>query len=140
MAAGLVLPFANTDAMNAHLAEIARTVAPGAHAVLRRENDPPDHFLILLILDGAGWQGATALKVPDNISLLHLPPYAPEPCVAKNSPPDCFLNAPHRSKTSGPTCAPTNSPSASSTPTTKSSMPAAPHGTSLPTTPKPSLP
>ena len=28
VAAGLVLPFANTDAMNAHLAEIARTVAP----------------------------------------------------------------------------------------------------------------
>jgi len=41
VAAGLVLPFADTAAMNAHLAEIARTVAPGAHA--------------LLVLDGAGW-------------------------------------------------------------------------------------
>ena len=50
--------------MNAHLAEIARTVAPGAHAVL--------------ILDGAGWHGARNLVVPDNISLLPLPPYAPE--------------------------------------------------------------
>ena len=40
VAAGLVLPVVNTAAMNAHLAEIARTVAPGAHA--------------LLILDGAG--------------------------------------------------------------------------------------
>ena len=28
VAAGLVLPFVNTAAMNAHLAEIARTVAP----------------------------------------------------------------------------------------------------------------
>ena len=64
VAAGLVLPFAHTEAMNAHLAEIARTVAPGAHAVL--------------VLDGAGWHGAKALTVPDNISLLHLPPYSPE--------------------------------------------------------------
>ncbi len=50
--------------MNAHLAEIARTVAPGAHA--------------LLILDGAGWHGSASLVVPDNISLLTLPPYSPE--------------------------------------------------------------
>lgn len=59
-----MLPFADTPAMNAHLAEIARTVAPGAHA--------------LLILDGAGWHGGKALAVPDNVSLLTLPPYAPE--------------------------------------------------------------
>ena len=64
IAAGLVLPFANTDAMNAHLAEIARIVSPGAHAVL--------------ILDGAGWHGSAALKIPDNLSLLILPPYSPE--------------------------------------------------------------
>lgn len=50
--------------MNAHLAEIARTVAPDAHA--------------LLILDGAGWHGARHLVVPDNITLLPLPPHAPE--------------------------------------------------------------
>ncbi|MEI4231452.1 transposase [Roseovarius sp. D22-M7] len=48
----------------AHLAEISRTVAEGAHAVL--------------VLDGAGWHGAKALKVPDTITLLPLPPYAPE--------------------------------------------------------------
>ena len=34
VAAGLLLPFVDTAAMNAPLAEIARTVAPGAHAVL----------------------------------------------------------------------------------------------------------
>lgn len=50
--------------MNAHLVEISRTVAPGAHAVL--------------VLDGAGWHGGSALDVPDNISLLTLPPYSPE--------------------------------------------------------------
>ena len=77
-AAGLVLPFVNTAAMNAHLAEIARTVAPGAHALIRRANSPPDCWLILLILDGAGWHGSNALVVPDNLSLLTLPPYSPE--------------------------------------------------------------
>ena len=64
VAAGLVLPVVNTEAMNAHLAEIARSVAPGAHA--------------LLVLDGAGWHGSAALAVPDNLSLLTLPPYSPE--------------------------------------------------------------
>jgi transposase len=66
---GLVLPFVSTEAMNAHLAEISRNVAVGAHAVL--------------ILDGAGWHGAgwhgaNALVIPDNLSLLTLPPYSPE--------------------------------------------------------------
>src|SRR5205814_9857104 len=34
IAAGLVLPRCNTAAMALHLAEISRTVTPGAHAVL----------------------------------------------------------------------------------------------------------
>ena len=51
--------------MNLHLAEISREVSAGAHAVL--------------VLDGAGWhQTGGELRVPGNISLLHLPPYAPE--------------------------------------------------------------
>ena len=51
--------------MNAHLAEISRQVAPGAHAVVT--------------LDGAGWhQPGGKLRVPDKISLLPLPPYSPE--------------------------------------------------------------
>jgi transposase len=63
--AGLVLPHANTTAMNLHLVEISRTVTPGAHAVL--------------VLDGAGWHKlGGALRLPDNISLLTLPPYSPE--------------------------------------------------------------
>ena len=32
----------------------------------------------MLVLDGAGWHGGADLAVPDNISLLKLPPYAPE--------------------------------------------------------------
>lgn len=62
--AGLVLPYVNTQAMNLHLEEISRQVAHGAHAVLT--------------LDGAGWHGARSLQVPDNISLLRQPSYAPE--------------------------------------------------------------
>ena len=50
--------------MELHLQEIGRAVAPGAHAVL--------------VLDGAGWHTSPALAVPDNVTLLHLPPYAPE--------------------------------------------------------------
>ena len=62
--AGLVLPFVNAGAMNLHLQEISRHVAPGAHAVL--------------VLDRAGWHGAAALTIPDNLSLLPLPSYSPE--------------------------------------------------------------
>ena len=63
--AALVLPRANTHAMNLHLAEISRNVAAGAHA--------------LLVCDGAGWHRTGGrLRVPENISLLRLPPYSPE--------------------------------------------------------------
>ena len=63
--AGLVLPSANTAAMNLHLQEVGRHVAPGAHAVL--------------VLDGAGWHGLAALgEIPRNLTLLPLPRYSPE--------------------------------------------------------------
>ena len=65
LALALVLPHADSQAMNLHLAEISTQVRPGAHAVL--------------ILDGAGWhQPGGRLRVPDNISLLPLPPYSPQ--------------------------------------------------------------
>jgi hypothetical protein len=63
-AAGLVLPFCNTWAMNLHLQEISLAVAPGAHAVL--------------LVDQAGWHMTPKLSVPDNITILPLPPRAPE--------------------------------------------------------------
>jgi len=63
--AALVLPSVNTAAMNLHLTEISTQVAPGAHAVVT--------------CDGAGWHQASGqLTLPDNISLLRLPPYSPE--------------------------------------------------------------
>ena len=62
--AALVLPACNSEAMQLHLDEIATKVTPGAHAIV--------------LLDQAGWHGAKALKVPRNISLMPLPPRAPE--------------------------------------------------------------
>ncbi len=63
--AAMIMPYANTEAMNLHLEEISAEVGPGAHAIL--------------VCDGAGWhQQGGKLKVPDNITLLSLPPYSPE--------------------------------------------------------------
>ncbi len=51
--------------MSLHLEEISSQVTQGSHAVL--------------LLDGAGWhQTGGKLRVPGNISLLHLPAYSPE--------------------------------------------------------------
>lgn len=58
------MPYANTEAMQAHLAEISTAVDAGAHAVL--------------MLDQAGWHMATRLVIPENITLLPLPPRSPE--------------------------------------------------------------
>jgi DDE superfamily endonuclease len=62
--AAVIMPAVNVEAMNEHLAEISRCVSVGAIA--------------LLVLDGAGWHSSPRLKVPDNVALLPLPPYAPE--------------------------------------------------------------
>jgi transposase len=50
--------------MTAQLAEVSQAVAPGAHAVL--------------LVDQAGWHISPKLKVPDNITLVLLPPRSPE--------------------------------------------------------------
>ena len=63
-AAGLVLPFCNIAAMNLHLAEISQAVADDAHAIL--------------LVDQAGWHTSEKLHVPDNISIVLLPPKSPE--------------------------------------------------------------
>lgn len=58
--AALILPTANTEAMQLHLDEIALSVAPGAHA--------------LLLLDNAGWHRTRKLFWPPNITPVFLPP------------------------------------------------------------------
>jgi hypothetical protein len=63
--AAIIMPTVKAEAMTEHLKEISTQVTPGAHAVL--------------VCDGAGWhQIGGKLSVPDNITLLPLPPYAPE--------------------------------------------------------------
>ncbi len=62
--AAVVLAHVNVEAMTIHLAEVSRNVTRGAHAVL--------------VLDQAGWHTSPKLTAPENISLLPLPPYAPE--------------------------------------------------------------
>lgn len=64
VAAALVLPHANAEAMTLHLRTISEAVAPGAHAVV--------------VADGAGYHHKAAIKIPNNITLIALPPYAPE--------------------------------------------------------------
>lgn len=59
-----MLPVVSVEAMDKHLAAISTCVSPGAVA--------------LLVMDGAGWHRSPSLKVPGNIVLLTLPPYAPE--------------------------------------------------------------
>jgi len=56
--------------MNLHLAEISATVTPGRHAVL--------------LLDQAGWHMSGEVAVPNNITLLPLPPKCPELTVMEN--------------------------------------------------------
>ena len=60
----LALPDANTKTMGLFLEAFAQQLEPGTHAVL--------------VLDQAGWHGAKRLEVPENVTLLHLPPYSPE--------------------------------------------------------------
>ena len=62
--AGLVLPFCNSDAMALHLQEISRTRRPASPC---RPGD------------GSGrWHTSAKLDVPANITILTLPPRAPE--------------------------------------------------------------
>jgi hypothetical protein len=63
--AAIIMPSVNSEAMSEHLMEISSQVAEGAHAVV--------------LCDAAGWhQSGERLSIPDNITLLQLPPYSPE--------------------------------------------------------------
>jgi len=58
------MPWADTHAMNENLALISVEVDEGAHAVI--------------LLDQAGWHTTPKPAVQDNITLMELPPRAPE--------------------------------------------------------------
>jgi transposase len=63
-ASGLITPHINTDAMNSFLAQFSKELPPDVHAAM--------------VLDRAGWHTAGLLKVPENVTLIHLPPKSPE--------------------------------------------------------------
>ena len=58
-----ILPYCNTECMQAFLNGLSKEY-------------PKD--TILLVCDGAAWHKAKALRIPDNIQFLHIPPYTPE--------------------------------------------------------------
>jgi transposase len=60
----LQAPHVNTATMSVFLRMVSEDLGPDDHAVL--------------IMDQAGWHKARALVVPDNITILYLPPYSPE--------------------------------------------------------------
>ena len=62
--AALVAPNVDTGTFNQFLRILSAEVGPGEHAVL--------------ILDRAGWHKSRALRVPDNVTCLLLPPCSPE--------------------------------------------------------------
>lgn len=62
--AALMLPHADTQAMQLHLEEISSQVAKGAHAVI--------------LMDRAGWHRTPRLQVPKNLTIILLPSRSPE--------------------------------------------------------------
>ena len=62
--AGLVMPYCDTQAMTEHLKAISAEASPGSHAIL--------------LLDQAGWHMTPKLDIPDNITLLLIPPRSPK--------------------------------------------------------------
>jgi transposase len=60
----LLAPNVDTGTFNVFLRMLSAELKPGEHAVL--------------ILDRAGWHKSKALRVPDNVTCLLLPPYSPE--------------------------------------------------------------
>jgi transposase len=60
----LILPYANTIAMNIFLQKLGTTIESGCHAAI--------------LIDNAGWHLSKELIIPANITLIPLPPYSPE--------------------------------------------------------------
>lgn len=61
---GLISPRLNTQIVNPFLRQFAATVAADEQAVM--------------IWEGAGFHVSGQLRVPDNVTILSLPPYSPE--------------------------------------------------------------
>jgi hypothetical protein len=58
------MPSLDTEVINLFLEEISQQLAPEVHAVL--------------IWDGPGFHTSKSQRLPENVTLLQLPPYSPE--------------------------------------------------------------
>lgn len=63
-AVGLILPYANTHSMLAHLKEISASIPEGRHGVL--------------VLDQAAWHTTSKVDIFENLTMISLPPASPE--------------------------------------------------------------
>ena len=61
---GLLTPTINTDIMNIFFEQFAAEVSPDIHVVM--------------VWDQAGFHTSKKLKVPENVTIVPLPPYSPE--------------------------------------------------------------
>ena len=59
----MIAPYCNTEAMNCFLQQLAKQYS---------------QYRIVMILDKAGWHISRNIHLPNNLVLMHLPPYSPE--------------------------------------------------------------
>ena len=59
----MIAPYCNTEAMNCFIKQLAVQYK---------------QYRMVLILDKAGWHISKNIRLPDNLVLMHLPPYSPE--------------------------------------------------------------
>ena len=60
----IIVPYFNTEGMNIYLQELSKKIPAGRHCVL--------------VLDNAPVHKSKSLIIPDNITIIFLPPYSPE--------------------------------------------------------------
>jgi transposase len=60
----MIAPTVNTDLMNTFLEGLSALLSSDEHGVV--------------LLDNAGWHVCKQLRIPENLTLRHLPPYSPE--------------------------------------------------------------
>ncbi len=63
-AEAIIVPYLNTDVINLFLEQFSCALEEGVHAIL--------------VWDGAGYHRSGKLQVPENITVVQLPPYSPE--------------------------------------------------------------
>lgn len=59
----LVMPYCNTECMNTFMEELSKKYSDDQ---------------IVMVCDGATWHKSKAMVIPDNIKIVHIPPYTPE--------------------------------------------------------------